>query len=206
VAGTSDERFEQRRLRSSELALAGARRRLREAEGELFDLRRRVAALETTLLEREARAAAELDELAGRLDRERRARRRAEQATFSELTRRRELEEELALLRAPVVTGAERELAAAQRRVRELEGELELVRRQSAEFEQVTRRAVEEAWLWLAEVGERIAEAEAELEELRRGRVSAAAGATEPDRGEAVAPERLDAARARLRAAERPEN
>jgi chromosome segregation ATPase len=211
VAG-SDEILAERRLRSSELALEAARRRLREAEGELFDLRRRVAQLETSLLEREADAAAEIASLRAEIEAQRRARKRAEQVAHGEETRRHELEDELAERTAPSLEGVERELGAAQRRIRELEAETELVRRHAAEFEHRIRVVVGQAWEWMTELGERFGLAAEELEVHRRRFTTGgpAAGPGTPTRWEEGAdptqaaplePERLDAALARLRAA-----
>ncbi len=103
---------------------------------------------------------------------------------------------------------AERRLREAERRLRELEGELELVRHRAAEFEQQVRLAVDAAWRWLGETGERVTVALTELEELRR-QLEPSAMQAEPDdellhrpaptATEPVEPDRFDAALSRLR-------
>jgi predicted nucleic acid-binding Zn-ribbon protein len=212
VAQATEELLAARRLRSAELALDAARARLVESHDELDALRARVAALESRLLAREAEFAAERERLLGPDARLRQAqladavRRRvnAEQELQAERRRADELE---ALLRGEgpreEVGGVERELGTALRRIAALEGELELVRRRASEIEHQVRASVDVAWDWLEQVAHRFEQAIGELEALR-AEVSAAelpaALGPHPDELSGVVPERLDAARSRLRA------
>ncbi|HWD63756.1 MAG TPA: hypothetical protein VG405_01155, partial [Solirubrobacteraceae bacterium] len=91
-----------------------------------------------------------------------------EQATWSERERARTLEDELRRrVDAAATPAAERRLAEAERRHRELRAELELVRHRAAEFEQQVRLAVDAAWRWLGETGDRVGLALGELDSLR---------------------------------------
>ena len=217
MTATSDELIAERRVRSAELALEAARRRLVEADQELTTLRERVSALETKLVEQAERHAAQPVWLKAELAAETRVRRVIEQALDAERSLRAELEDELrrrnAQTRAEGPSSAERELRSAQRHLRELDAELEIVRRHASEFEHSVRLAVREAWAWLTEMGERFTAALGELEQLR----GPAAPQVEPllatgRRGEPewildpaeVVPERFDEALSRLRSSVAP--
>jgi hypothetical protein len=149
VSWTSNEMLAERRLRSSELALATTRKRLFEADEEIGRLYMQIRELEGELAEARSAARREPERLQAEL-------RVSEQTLWDERQRRVQLEREIELTRAPWSATAERELSAAQRRVRELEGELELVRRHAAEFEQAIRVSVDDAWRWLRAVGDRL--------------------------------------------------
>jgi chromosome segregation ATPase len=199
VSSSSDEILAQRRVRSSELALEAARRRLDEAYAEVAELRARVAQLDAALADSEARTGVEPARLRAELAIQGRARRRAEQEAQAERARADELEQTLLAQTPPgEAQGLERELGVAQRRIRGLEADLEIVRRQTSDFEQVIRLAVDEAWGWLGEVSQRAAAALGAVETLRHR--SAPSPRFGPSPGP-VAPERLDEALTRLRAA-----
>jgi hypothetical protein len=165
---TAEEFLAERRLRAAELALESARRRVAEAEEEIDALRRQVAELEERVLAAAERAGIERGELRASLQAERRLRERAEQGLWSERERARGLEDELRRrVDAAASPAAERRLAEAERRARDVRAELELVRHRAAEFEQQVRLAVDAAWRWLGETGERVAAGLVELEGLR---------------------------------------
>ena len=172
---SSDEIIAQRRVRSSELALEAARRRLSESYTEVAELRSRLATLEAELAERERQSGVEPDRLRAELAVHVRARRLAEQEAQAQQVRAEEAERLLAAgAKAGEAEGLERELGVAQRRVRDLETELEIIRRQTTEFEQVIRLDVDRAWRWLGEVADRVRGALEEVEALR-SRAAAAA-------------------------------
>lgn len=211
---TTEEFLAERRLRAAELALESARRRVAEADEEIDALRRAVAELEEQVLAAAERAGGERGELRAQLEAERHLRRLAEQGLWSERERARGLEEELRRrVDAAATPAAERRLAEAERRTREVRAELELVRHRAAEFEQQVRLAVDAAWRWLGETGERVSAALVELEGLRATpaltipeSVPAASG-SEPEPyilEEDVIPERFDEALSRLRAQVQP--
>lgn len=156
MSWVSDEMLAERRLRSSELALVTSRKRLVEADEEIGRLHARIVELEGDVQAVIDAAQIEPDRLQGELEHSHAQLRAAEQTLWDERERRRDLERELELTRAPWSAAAERELAQAQRRVRELEGELELVCRHASEFEQAIRVAVDDAWRWMATIGERL--------------------------------------------------
>lgn len=210
----TDEILAERRVRAAELALEAARRRVAEAEDEIGALRAQVADLEEKVLAAAARAGAEPARLAGELEAERRVRRLSEQALWAERERSRSLEAELRGRRERGrETAVERQLVRAERRARELEAELELVRHRAAEFEQQVRRAVDAAWAWLAETGERVSASLLELEGLRAGQrapegprpeASLFAEPPSPRAPDEVIPQRFDEALRRLRASIEP--
>ncbi len=178
---TAEEFLAERRLRAAELALESARRRVTEADDEIMALRRQVAALEDKVLQAEARGLAEPARLHAELDAERMVRRLAEQSLWAERERARGLEEELRhRVDQAASPAAERRLAEAERRARELHAELELVRHRAAEFEQQVRLAVDAAWRWLGETGERVSSSLGELELLRQRQLPEALAPSEP--------------------------
>lgn len=211
MAAPTEELLQARRLRSTELALDGARARLAEAGRELDELRARVDELEGQLLAQEAEFEDERERLTDPDERLRQAqladalrrRREAEQELQAERIRGEEL---AARLRGEGVRSdegeAERELGAAMARIGALEGELESVRRQAAEFEYALRQTAEDAWSWLEALGARVAAAIEEIERLRGAARPPRDAAPPEPRGSAepVAPERLDEALSRLRA------
>ena len=167
---TNEEFLAERRLRAAELALESARRRVSEAEAEIEALRRQTAELEEKVLAAAERAGDERATLRAEVEAERRRRQLAEQGLWSERERARGLEDELRRrVDAAATPAAERRLAEAERRSAELRAELELVRHRAAEFEQQVRLAVDAAWRWLGETGDRVAESLVELERLRGG-------------------------------------
>jgi chromosome segregation ATPase len=210
VNATSEDILAQRRIRSSELALDAARRRLLEADEELSELRVRVADLEETIFRQAVEAEAEPARLRAQVQAEERVRKVVEQALHVERSRRVELEAELSRRPAAgdgvegqaAVAVLERELAAAGRRVRELEGELEVVRRQAAEFEHSIRARARAA---IGEVGEMGARLRRALEAVDRlvtdARVKSARAEPPAVGSPAVEALRLDDALSRLRAA-----
>jgi len=167
---TTEEFLAERRLRAAELALESARRRVAEADEEIAALRRQVAELEEKVLAAAGRAGAEPARLSAELEAERRVRFLAERGLWAERERARGLEEELRSrvdqAASPV---AERRLAESERRIRELKAELELVRHRAAEFEQQVRLAVDAAWRWLGETGDRVSVSLSEIEVWREG-------------------------------------
>ena len=167
---TTEEFLAERRLRAAELALESARRRVAEADEEIAALLRQVSELEEKVLEAAGRAGAEPARLSAELEAERRVRSLAERALWAERERARALEEELRnrvdQAASPV---AERRLAESERRIRELKAELELVRHRAAEFEQQVRLAVDAAWRWLGETGDRVSVSLSEIEVWRAG-------------------------------------
>jgi hypothetical protein len=167
---TAEEFLAERRLRAAELALESARRRVAEADEEIAALRRQVAELEDKVLEAAGRAGAEPARLSAELEAERRVRFLAERALWAERERARGLEEELrSRVDEAASPAAERRLADAERRTRELKAELELVRHRAAEFEQQVRLAVDAAWRWLGETGDRVSVSLSEIEVWRQG-------------------------------------
>jgi polyhydroxyalkanoate synthesis regulator phasin len=223
---TTEEFLAERRLRAAELALESARRRVAEADEEIEALRRRIAELEERVLAAAERAGGERAALRAELETERRLRELAEQGRWSERERARGLEDELRRrIDAAATPAAERRLAEAERRAREVRAELELVRHRAAEFEQQVRLAVDAAWRWLGETGERVGASLLELEELRAQRTAdpepdltaerdPGGGRAEPLQVQAPAshlvadegiPERFDEALSRLRAQVEPE-
>ena len=206
---TAEEFLAERRLRAAELALESARRRVAEADEEIDALRRQAAELEERVLAAAERAGGERAELRADLDNERRLRELAEQGLWSERERARGLEEELrSRVDAAATPAAERRMAEAERRTREVRAELEFVRHRAAEFEQQVRLAVDAAWRWLGETGERVGAALVELEALR---APPPAALPEPEptlgspnsassRADDVIPGRFDEALSRLRA------
>ena len=165
---TTEEFLAERRLRAAELALESARRRVAEADEEIAALRRQVAELEEKALAAAQRAGAEPARLQAQLEAERRLRELADRAVWAERERARELEGELrGRVERATSPVAERQLAEAERRTRQLRAELELVRHRAAEFEQQVRLAVDAAWRWLGETGERLSAGLLELEDLR---------------------------------------
>jgi DNA repair exonuclease SbcCD ATPase subunit len=195
----SDEMLAERRLRSSELALETTRQRLVEANEEIARLHARILELEDAFgaARDDARSLGKPEVIRRELAREQARTLAFEQALADERDRRHALERELEISRAPWSDTAEHELFEAQRRAERLEGELEVVRRHAAEFEQSIRVAVDDAWAWLAQVHGRLTlalEAQAELaERAGAGRRAAAGGAAPIDAS------RLDQARSRLR-------
>lgn len=165
---TTEEFLVERRLRAAELSLETARRRVAEADGEIAALRRQVAELEEKALTAAERAGGERAGLQAELEGERRLRQQVDQALWAERQRARSLEAELRRqVERAATPAAERRLAEAERRAHELRAELELVRRRAAEFEQQVRLAVNAAWRWLGETGERVSAGLAELDALR---------------------------------------
>jgi hypothetical protein len=184
----------ERRLRSAELALEATRARLADADDLVSELSGRIEQLEGAL----AQARGEPERLNALLAERERRRRSAEQRAFAERALREELEEELAERERElsVSAGAREALVVLQKRVEELERELDEVRRRADEAEQVAaaaRVARERAELELTalrELGDRggrgpggpqLASAfKAELDVARRS--SAASGTTERPR------------------------
>jgi hypothetical protein len=165
---TTEEFLIERRLRAAELALESARRRVAEADGEIAGLRRQVTELEERALAAAERTGGERAGLQAELEAERRLRQQADQALWAERERARTLQAELRRrLERGASPAAERRLADAERHAHELRAELEQVRRRAAEFEQQVRLAVDAAWRWLGETGERVGAGLAELDELR---------------------------------------
>ena len=202
---SSNELLAERRLRSSELALETTRRRLVEANEEIGRLHDRVVELEQAV-EAALAPGADYERMRAELERETAQRLAADQALRDERDRRAQLERALELSRAPWSPGAQRELIHAQEHARRLEGELEVVRRHAAEFEQAIRIAVDDVWRWLTEVSERLDRA-LRIQQARAVPAAPAAAGLEPGAsggpaaagGEPVVPERLELARARLR-------
>ncbi len=211
----SDELLAERRLRSSELALETTRQRLVEAGEEIVRLHARIVELEAALDEarEQARSLGKPEVIRLELARAQARTLASEQALADERDRRQEVERELELLRVPWGDAAERELGAALRRAARLEGELEVVRRHAAEFEQAIRVAVDDAWSWLGRVHDRLQyaiEAQGELRDLAadagggdraggRPLGLGAAGAAAAAGGAPIDAARLEAARSRLR-------
>ncbi len=207
---TTEEFLAERRLRAAELALESARRRVAEADEEIDALRRQMAELEERVLAAAERAGGERASLRAELESERRLRQMAEQGLWSERERARGLEDELrGRVDAAATPAAERRLAEAERRAREVQAELELVRYRAAEFEQQVRLAVDAAWRWLGETGERASAALAEVDALRSqppvpvsepepARKPSQSGSPTPS--DDVIPGRFDEALSRLRA------
>jgi len=170
---TPRELLSERRLRGSELALQRARGRLAEVGDELVSARTRVSELEDELMATAAAAEAEPALLRAQLAMEVRARRAAEQLAHASKLRADELSQQLARA-TELASGVEtmddpdRELALAQRTIRQLEGELELVRRRAAEFEQMVRIAVDSFWRDLHRAQDRQSQAFGELASIRR--------------------------------------
>jgi len=210
---SADAILAERRMRSAELALAGAQRRAAEAEAQMEGLRRRVAELERSLAEAGAAGAVEVARLEARLEGEGRARLALEQTLAAERVRGDELEAELRSLRraSRVDEFATRQLAEAHARTEQMGAELEVVRRRAAEFEQSVRIAVTEAWAWLGEASERLRLALQAVEQAGQVAAEAPGGpiAEEPAEAPGEAPatpqageegQRFDEALARLRA------
>jgi hypothetical protein len=207
---TAEEFLAERRLRAAELALESARRRVAEADEEIEALRRQAAELEERVLAAAERAGGERASLRAELDTERRLRELAEQGLWSERERARGLEDELrGRVDAAATPAAERRLAEAERRTRELGAELELVRHRAAEFEQQVRMAVDAAWRWLGETGDRVGSALAELNALRgpppviaqpEPALDPPSQSGSPAPADEVIPQRFDEALTRLRA------
>jgi len=128
-----------RRVRSSELAAESARRRAAEAEGAAADLAARIEEFEQQL----ETARGDSERLSGELAERERARRAAEQRAHAEQALRVDLEQELAAREreSAVAREALGELAAAEERVRELERDLEPLRRRADEAEQLAAAA-----------------------------------------------------------------
>jgi hypothetical protein len=134
------ETLSERRMRTAELAEQRARARVSEAEAVAAELTIRVEELERSL-EQAEREPDRLRELLAERDQQRRV---AEQRAHAEYAMRLELEEELAEggtaddERRRLEAG---DLAAAEERVRDLEVELEELRRRAAEAEQLAAAA-----------------------------------------------------------------
>ena len=202
MAQPTEDLLAQRRLRSTELALDGARARLADAGAELDELRARVDDLEGQLLAREAAFEDErerlrnpdLERLQAALADEIGRRTLAEQALQAERSVGEDLAAQVRGDGLRVDDGVERELGVALARIGALEGELEMVRRHATEFEHQVRRSIDAAWDWLEDLGARFNDAMAEVEAIQH------------DAGRALelpepwAPERLDEALSRLRA------
>ncbi len=224
MSTSSDEILNQRRLRAAEIALETARRRRFETDETVWALQSRVRDAEAALAD--ALAAGEVDRASARADVEvaRRAQRVAEQALVDERRRRQEVERQLAEVGRDTVLAAqlERQLAA-ERRIRELEAEQELVLRRAAEFEYGVRMAAFDALKLVRDLVDRVGSVlphvRLPLPELGRGdpetgtgaEASAPAGQTMESGFSAVHPspsgldsERLDAALERLRASTPP--
>jgi hypothetical protein len=168
--GSSRELLAERGVRSSELALHNARSRLAQVGDELLALRGRVADVEQELHDAAVEAENEPAMLRAELELEARARRAAEQEAHAARVLAEELSAQLAeAMQAAAAAGDdELELAVARRRIEELEGELELVGRRAAEFEQLVRMAVDSFWRELNRVQDRQTLAVDELASLRR--------------------------------------
>jgi hypothetical protein len=146
---TSDpETLADRRARSSELALQGARRRATDAEAVAQELRRWADELEHALIE----ARAEPERLRAMLDERDRARRLAEQRAHAERARRQELEAELAVALRDASADRDEQRETYELRVRELEGEIARLRRRADEAEHAARAALAEARLAAVEL------------------------------------------------------
>jgi len=184
----------ERRVRSAELALEATRARLADAEDLVGELSERIEQLEGEL----AQARREPERLGALLAERERRRRSAEQRAFAERALREELEEELAdrERELSISAGAREALAVLQKRVEELEAELDEVRRRADEAEQVAaaarvgRERAEREATALRELRDRAGHGpsgpqlasglKAELDVARRS--SAAPGRTEPPR------------------------
>ena len=211
----SDEMLAERRLRSSELALETTRGRLVEANDEIVRLHARIVELEAALDEarEQARSLGRPEVIRLELAREQARSLAFEQALADERERRQDLERELEPRGCRGSDVAALELHAAQRRAERLEGELEVVRRHAAEFEQAIRVAIDDAWGWLAGVHDRLQvalDSQRELHELAVGSagrgtgdrsrgVGGAGAADAAGGGAAIDAARLDLARSRLR-------
>jgi hypothetical protein len=146
MSASSDDILNERKLRAAEMALATARRQRSETDESMRTLQREVADMEAALAE--VLAARERDREAARAQvaAARSAQLLAEQALAAERHRRQELEHRLA--RRARQSSAQEALAlqlAAERRIRELEAELEIVFRRAAEFEYGVRMAAFDA-------------------------------------------------------------
>lgn len=138
--GPDDEMLVDRRVRTAEMAAMRARERQTEAEVMAADLRIRIDRLEREL-EHANREPERLRKLLAERDQQRRA---ADQRAHAEQALRLELVQELEV-RPPADRAQARidagELAAAEARIRDLEHELETVRRQVDEAEQLAAAA-----------------------------------------------------------------
>ncbi len=128
-----------RRVRSSELAAESARRRAAEAEGAAAELAARIEEFEQEL----ETAREESERLSAALAERERAGRAAEQRAHAEQALRLDLEQELAALEQQSALAREAlgDLAAAEERVRELEQNLDPLRRRADEAEQLAAAA-----------------------------------------------------------------
>jgi hypothetical protein len=146
VSPSSEDILNERRLRGAEIALATARQRRFESDESVRALQGEVADLKSALAE--ALAARERDREAAQVGVAvaQRAQLLAEQGLAAERHRRLELEQQLAQqarqwsAREPLI----RQLTA-ERRIGELEAELEIVLRRAAEFEYGVRMAAFDA-------------------------------------------------------------
>jgi hypothetical protein len=193
MSSAPEEMLVQRQLRAAEIALSTARKRRFETDEEAVELRAQVAELNLAL---EAVAAAR--ESDAQESRVRIAELQAELAVgrrhlLDERAGRLAAEQDLTELRREAMT-REDTIAqlASERRIAELEGELEFVLRRATEFEYGVRMALADALTFLRDLGSRVKKVS-----------DAQAAGSEP-----LKPERLDAALERLRAAvpEQPED
>jgi hypothetical protein len=138
-AQPGDDTLSGRRLRSSELAAESARRRAAEAEGAAAGLAARIEEFEQELVT----AREESERLSAALTERERARRAAEQRAHAEQALRLDLEQELAARdqESALAREALGDLAAAEERVRDLEQNLEPLRRRADEAEQLAAAA-----------------------------------------------------------------
>jgi hypothetical protein len=144
---SSEQMLVQRQLRAAEIALATARQRRFENDEAIRTLRAQVADVEAALEASIAARERDLERYETALEAARRRAVEAEQRHLGEHRRAIALEQELGELRAEAAR-RDRLIAqlAAERRVRRLEAELELVLRRAAEFEYGMRMAALDAF------------------------------------------------------------
>jgi septal ring factor EnvC (AmiA/AmiB activator) len=199
----------QRQLRAAEIALETARRRRRETDAELAEAEAEVEAAQTALAQSRAERERERAEAQEQLAQARVGRTAAEQRYVEEHSRRLALEQQLAALRRE---GGRRDdltrQLAAETRIRELEGDLEIVTRHAATFEYGVRMAAFDAFKVVREMADVVSGLLS-----RTGLVPAPRRDVSGEPGAAVEPrpatsgldaERLDAALERLRATTPP--
>ncbi|HET9074127.1 MAG TPA: hypothetical protein VFN48_06070 [Solirubrobacteraceae bacterium] len=157
MSGSSEEILIQRKLRAAELALETARRRRFERDEEVRSLETQISGLEAALAAVEGAREGDRARAEERVAAAHRAQLEAEQRLVAERSRRLALEGELAALRAElgrrdVLT---RQLEA-ERRLRAVEGEAEMLSRRAAEFEHGLRIAALDAFVVVRELSDRV--------------------------------------------------
>ena len=154
---SSDELMVQRQLRAAEIALETARRRRFETDEAMRELQLQAEQARAAAAAAEAARERDAAEAREQLAAFRAMERVAEQRYMEERHRRLALEQELSALAADRRRRDDlaRQLAA-ERRVEELLGELELVQRRAAEFEYGVRMAAFDAFKLLREMSDRV--------------------------------------------------